>query len=168
MSKFGAKWVFELEEDFEFDLTPFGYEDTGGPYDYLDSKGQCRLTIHVDGRAIIHKGYAWDGCTPKFQLFDILLGIPDGVIHTQTKRPKCYYASLVHDVLYQFLGCDLPINRADADHLFLFYLSRDHFILRSIYFWAVRLFGGIFLRCFTRWKRDYRNQRKEAVSFFVR
>ncbi len=163
MSAFAARWVFVLDEDFEFAVSAGHSHDDQPSYCFRDSRGQRRLTVHGDGRAVIHRGYAWDGCTPKFQFLDLLLGTPDGVTHTRTQKPKCYYASLVHDALYQFLDCGLPLDRAGADRLFLFFLQRDHFALRWIYYAAVRLFGGLFRAGFTRWKRDYRNQKREII-----
>ena len=34
---------------------------------------------------------------------------------TRTGRPKTYYASLHHGVLYQFLLCNIPLARTDVD-----------------------------------------------------
>ena len=88
--------------------------------------------------------YAWDGCTPKFCLLDVLLGVPDGAVDSRTGKVKTYYASLVHDALYQFLDVGLPYNRKDADDFFLCLMEETGFILRQIYYRAVRLFGGSF------------------------
>ena len=49
-----------------------------------------------------HKGYAWDGCSPKFQILDLIFGTHDGAISENTGKAVTYYASMVHDVLYQF------------------------------------------------------------------
>ena len=87
-----------------------------------------------------------------------MIGIPDGMPNPVTKQPKAYFASLVHDALYQFLDAGLPITREQADQLFLELLTRDGFAPRPLYSGAVRLFGGLFRR-FTRWKRSYRGQR---------
>jgi Protein of unknown function (DUF1353) len=75
-----------------------------------------------------------------------------------TRKPKAYYASLLHDVLYQFLDADLPVSRAGADRVFLEILSRDAFAPRALYWAAVRIFGGVFRR-FTRWKRGYKGRK---------
>ena len=74
--------------------------------------------------------------------------------HTQPPdaQPKAYYASLLHDVLYQFLDCGLPLTRAQVDRIFLEILTRDGFAPRWLYYVLVRIFGGGF-RLFTRWKR---------------
>lgn len=103
-----------------------------------------RLVIERDGRITITRGYAWDGCTPKFCLFDILTGVPDGVVHERTGKPKTYFASLIHDALYQFLPDGLPFTRKDADEFFLRLMAESDFSPRWIYWAAVRLFGGLF------------------------
>ena len=44
-----------------------------------------------DGAITVLAGYAWDGCTPKFNFFDVLSGTPDGVVDTRTGRSKTGY-----------------------------------------------------------------------------
>lgn len=72
--------------------------------------------------------------------------MPDGVVHAGTGRPKTYYASLVHDALYQFLPDGLPLKRVDADRFFLRLMEKSEFGPRWIYWIFVRLFGGLFRR----------------------
>jgi len=79
-------------------------------------------------------------------------------MNEHTKKPKAYYASLLHDVLYQFLDADLPLPRAQADRVFVEILTRDRFAPRRAYYAAVRVFGGLFRR-FARWKRAYAGKR---------
>lgn len=87
-------------------------------------------------------GYAWDGCSPKINILDIaLVGTPDGRINVNTGKPVTYYASLLHDVLYQF-GKDAGLDRKEVDRLFLYCLG--DFELRFVYYAAVRIFGGSF------------------------
>ncbi|MGJ8691686.1 MAG: hypothetical protein ACSHW0_04330 [Thalassotalea sp.] len=102
------------------------------------------LEIKDNGDIIIKgthdNGYAWDGCTPKVNCFDlILLGIPDGRKIVNTDKPITYYASLVHDILCQFQQ-DIGIDRKDADKVFLYYLG--DFNLRYFYYAAVRIYGS--------------------------
>ncbi|MBK9115780.1 MAG: hypothetical protein IPM22_09075 [Betaproteobacteria bacterium] len=111
--------------------------------------------IRANGAARVLAGYAWDGCTPKVVVCDVVLGTPDGATHALTGKPKAYYASLLHDALYQFLDADLPMSRKDADQVFLELLTRESFAPRGVYYAAVRAFGGL-SRLFTRWKRGYR------------
>ena len=105
-----------------------------------------RLVVEKGGRIVVMRGYAWNGCSPKFCFFDLLLGTPDGVVDARTGRPKTYYASLVHDALYQFVPDGLPASRRDADRCFLALLAESGFRPRWIYYAAVRVFGGLLRR----------------------
>jgi len=68
-------------------------------------------------------GYAWDGCTPKWNVFDLfLVGTPDGRTIVNTEKPITYYASMIHDILCQFRP-DIGINRKEVDKVFLLYLG---------------------------------------------
>ncbi|MCO6429036.1 DUF1353 domain-containing protein [Nitrosomonas communis] len=158
MSEFAVKWIYVLDKDFSYNIAPYLPQEFSAGCAFEDRTGKRRLEIHPDGTMKVLADYAWDGCTPKFALWDILLGIPDGVPNYQTKKPKAYYASLLHDVLYQFLDADLPISRQSADKIFYELLKRDHFGPRYIYYAAVRIFGGIF-RLITRWKRRYQGKK---------
>ena len=158
MSELALRWVFLLEVDYVYNLRRHLPSSWNEGCAFADRKGHRRLEIHPNGDARIVAGYAWDGCTPKFSLFDIVFGIPDGVPNQVTKKPKAYYASLMHDVLYQFLDANLPLSRAQADRIFLEILTRDRFAPRPIYYAAVRALGGV-ARLFTRWKRSYAGKR---------
>lgn len=158
MSEFAVKWVFVLDADYVYDLRRHLPSDWSEGCAFIDREGHRRLEINPNGDARVPASYAWDGCTPKFSLFDIVFGIPDGIPNQVTKKPKAYYASLMHDVLYQFLDANLPLSRAQADAVFLEILTRDHFAPRPIYYAAVRAFGGV-ARLFTRWKRSYAGKR---------
>lgn len=154
MSAFAVRWIYVLRDDYVYNVRAHLPADWHETRWYLDRNGQPRLEINADGEARVFADYAWDGCTPKVALFDILLGTPDGVPNVHTERPKTYYASLLHDVLYQFLDCELPLSRAGADQVFLELMRRDQFLPAPLYYLAVRTFGGLF-RHFTRWKRRY-------------
>ena len=85
------------------------------------------------------QGYAWDGCTPKINIFDLwLVGTPDGRVIVNTEKPITYYASLIHDILCQFYE-DIGISRKQADKVFLIYLG--DFNLKYLYYFAVRSYG---------------------------
>jgi len=71
---------------------------------------------------------------------------PDGVVHKDTGHPKTYYASLVHDALYQFIPDGLPLGRRHADRFFLLLMAESDFSPRWVYWVAVRVFGGLFRR----------------------
>lgn len=161
MSAKAVKWIFELSADYEYNIRAHLPADFSQACAFVDKDGHRRLEIDADGTARVLAGYAWDGCTPKLFLCDLVIGTPDGVPNAVTRKPKAYYASLLHDVLYQFLWSgDLPVTRAAADRIFLDILTRDDFAPRRLYYLAVRLFGGGFRRL-TGWRRRYAGRRIE-------
>ena len=101
-----------------------------------------------DGAIIIkginRKGYAWDGCSPKFKVKDIYIGIPEAVLNFDTGQSKTYYASLIHDVFYQFSKeIRSFIKRKEVDREFLHILKRDNFRFATLYYFSVRMLGWI-------------------------
>lgn len=109
---------------------------------FEDERGNRWLELHPCGKIRVLKNYAWDGCSPKFFMWDIAIGTPDGIPNYDTKKPKTYLASLVHDVLYQFLDDGVPLKRRDVDQIFLQIMTEHHFAPRRLYYYAVRIFGG--------------------------
>jgi hypothetical protein len=105
------------------------------------------IKIHKGGKIKVKcnnkEGYAWDGCSFKFNFIDITWGTPDGKLDFKTKKPITYYASLLHDVIYQF-KTEIPISRKEADLIFKEILKLHKFKLTKIYYFFVRLFGGIY------------------------
>ncbi|MEM6737714.1 MAG: DUF1353 domain-containing protein [Bacteroidota bacterium] len=108
------------------------------------------LKIEEDGTITIKgsfdRGYAWDGCTPKLNAIHITWGNFDGRLIRHGKgdyKPYTYYASMVHDVLYQYKRC-APITRAEADKIFLYMLKKSGFMWCYVYYIGVRSFGWIF------------------------
>lgn len=96
-----------------------------------------------DNEIKIRKGYAWDGCTPKIKIFDLgYYGTPDGVMNNDG-LPLLYYPSLVHDALYQFKK-EIPLTRRQADGIFAWMAHRTGFKLTMVYYYVIRLFGGLF------------------------
>jgi hypothetical protein len=154
-------WIYILEKNFTYNIGNYFSEPLGQACAFEDSRGNRWLELYPDGRAVILAGYAWDGCTPKWSLFDIPIGVPDGIPNSYTCKPKAYYASLVHDALCQFQNANLPVTRKSADYIFLEILTRDEFALRHIYWAAVRIFGILSFQ-FTRMKRGYKG-RKVAI-----
>ena len=81
---------------------------------YPNKSNPSQTIIEIDGTQLT--GYAWDGCSPKFQLGDLIFGTPDGVIGMNHK-PKTYIASMAHDILYQFrdqlFSAGFPFHRAE-------------------------------------------------------
>ena len=158
MTQLALKWVFVLDGDYAWPSGRSFVEDCA----FEDSSGTRRLEIRKNGEIKVLAGYAWDGCTPKFSLWDICVGTPDGVPNALTKKPKAYYASLLHDALYQFSLQELPApidRRKEIDRIFLDLLGRDRFAPQWVYYWAVRIFGGLFFHRYTRHKRRYKGHR---------
>ena len=109
---------------------------------YPDKLDPSQTIIEINGTRLT--GYAWDGCSPKFQLGDLIFGTPDGVIGINGK-PKTYYASMAHDILYQFRDQLIgKVTRKDADAIFLEQMQKQNFLLAKLYYSAVRMFGGLF------------------------
>jgi hypothetical protein len=158
MTQLALKWVFVLDGDYAWPSGRSFVADCA----FEDSSGTRRLEIRKNGEIKVLAGYAWDGCTPKFSLWDICVGTPDGVPNALTKKPKAYYASLLHDALYQFSIQELPApidRRKEIDRIFLQLLERDGFAPRVVYYWAVRILGGLFFHGYTRHKRRYKGRR---------
>lgn len=102
-----------------------------------------------DGMVVVkgthYKGYAWDGCSPKFKIKDIYIGTAEAVLNFDTGCSKTYYASLIHDVFYQFAQALSPlVKRGEVDREFYLILARDGFRFARLYYIAVRLFGWLF------------------------
>jgi len=134
--------VYRLDQSVTW-ASPHTFEEDMA---FVDKTGKRRLEITRDGRMTVLASYAWDGCTPKFCVLDVVIGVADGVVDSRTGRPKTYYASLIHDALYQYLDDGLPLTRHEADRCFLLLMNRTEFFWRYLYFVAVRLFGSLFRR----------------------
>jgi len=136
-----ARWMYKLPKNHTW-CSPF---TVGRDYAFQDKKGHTRLVISSEGVITVTRGYAWDGCTPKFCFMDLVIGTPDGVVYLGSGFPKTYYASLIHDALYQFLPHGFPLTRKQADQCFLQLMTESEFSLRYIYYIAVRSFGWLTL-----------------------
>ncbi len=154
-----VRWLYRLERNFTWDSKHSISEDLI----FRDKTGAVRLIVEKDGQVTITGGYAWNGCSPKFCVFDIVLGTPEGVVHASTGRPKTYYASLVHDAFYQFLPEGLPLGRRHADLFFLRLLAESEFAPRWVYWGVVRIIGGLVWRG-TRWRRQNRGARQRVAD----
>ena len=134
LKRYSKKYLcYRLEKDFERQL------------DLPDVKA-CRLSPHIDmqsgGKLTIRRGYTWNGCSPKLDIFGMVIGTPEGVLDEVRGVSKTYYPSLVHDVLYQ-LNTAFPeyIQRKQADVIFLQLMKENTFLARWLYYFVVRLFG---------------------------
>jgi hypothetical protein len=100
------------------------------------------VSIAGDGLLTIDAGYRWDGCTPKWAFFDMVFGTPEGILDNASGKSKTYYASLVHDALYQLSTYTFSINeRLIADNLFYTMLREADFKAAVLYHAVVKTFG---------------------------
>jgi len=138
-----SRYVFKLEKNFEYTCKNI---KSVVDLEFKDKKGNLWLTITKSGQLKIKKDYSWDGCSIKINIFDLFwIGTPDGLIDTKTGKPITYYASMVHDSLYQFKhNLNNPFTRKEIDIIFLDILKEAKFKLRYIYYAIVRLVGWIF------------------------
>lgn len=140
--KHGVKWLYRLDTNFSWQSKLNIKQD----YAFKDKDGTVRLILEQGGKITVTGNYAWNGCSPKFCFCDILIGTPEGVVDARTEKPKTYYASLIHDAMYQFITDGLPFTRRDADKCFLLLMQETDFRPRLIYYLVVRLLGGIVWR----------------------
>ena len=140
MSRYDRRiYKFTLEEDYSKKLSVKPLKKLEGKY-----KGKTWLEIYPSGMMIIKNGYSWDGCSPKFYICGKEFGTPDGPINSETQKPETYYASLVHDALYQFKeNIDQYITRKQADKLFYQLMKENSFKFSSLYYFIVRLVGWL-------------------------
>jgi hypothetical protein len=104
--------------------------------------------LSKDGIVIVkgtnYKGYAWDGCSPKLKIRDWYFGTWEAVLNFDTGQSKTYYASLIHDVFYQFAKeVRAFVKRKEVDREFYTILKRDGLRFAKVYYIGVRLFGWI-------------------------
>lgn len=107
------------------------------------------LSLSVEGKVVVkgrhYKGYAWDGCSPKLKIRDIYFGTSEAVLNPDTGQSKTYYASLIHDIFYQFSReLRSQVSRKEVDSEFYRILKRDKFVFARLYYYAVRLIGWVF------------------------
>ncbi len=151
-----VRWLYRLDDNFKWDSEHSISEDLV----FRDKTGRVRLIIEKGGIITVTRGFAWNGCSPKFCVFDILFGTPEGSIHSISGKPKTYYASLVHDALYQFLADDLSVTRRDADRFFLLLLTKYEFAPRWFYWLVVRLLGWLVWRTTRAYRRNHGQAQK--------
>ena len=94
------------------------------------------------GRITIQAGYAWDGCSPTWNLGPLWFGPWDGPL-TSEGKPVTFYATLVHDALCQFRP-DIPnLSKKQTVDLFRSLLVESGaptWMIRT-YPWAIDRFG---------------------------
>ena len=94
--------------------------------------------VKIENQTVtVKEGYSWDGCSPKFKIGNKIIGTPDG------KNDECRFASLYHDVFYQYAR-ELKkqgLIRLMVDYQFFLDLLLEEFRFSQLYYEAVRLFG---------------------------
>jgi hypothetical protein len=138
-------WKFVHEKDYSYRTELLKGRECNFNWLKISKDG----TITVKGS--YYKGYAWDGCTPKFNCLHITWGICDGQLiqhidemtGKKSYKPCTYYASMIHDVIYQYKRC-APVTRKEADMIFYELLKKSGFMWSWIYYAGVRSFGWIF------------------------
>ena len=127
-------YKFKITEDYTYHDTNWNLAEE------FDSQWLRITTNGVITVKVGENGYAWDGCTPKKSVFNlVILGVPDGHVDHRTMKPFTYYASLIHDALYQYLDT-VPVSKAEIDRLFKTMLG--DFKLRHVYYLFVKHLGG--------------------------
>ena len=121
-----GQWPFVLTADVHvrFDLPLFGNVS------FRDKTGR-EWARFVGPVLIIREDYAWDGptCAPKLR--------------------SAMLASLVHDVLYQFLftdGMRCRLTKEDADVALYDIMRLQGSWLRGVFYFAVKTLGGAYLK----------------------
>lgn len=92
------------------------------------------VEIRPTGEMIIKAGYSWDGCSPKYKIFGVIVGIPDG------KYNECRRASCIHDIFCQFIA-DIPVNKETVLGIFGDMLSYSGWKWAKLYTYAVDKLG---------------------------
>lgn len=139
---FAKPYIFKLDEEYQYqsDLTfdqDFVFFDSLHPW----------LSISRDGLITVACNYAWDGCTPKIEIFGMVVGTPDGEVSPCTGKPGTYWASLVHDALCQFQEHpDMPLSRGQIDYIFYQIMVRDEFKHADTYYCVVKKMGALYTK----------------------
>lgn len=128
-------YKFIIKQDYQYPHTGWTLTESFESQ-WLDISTSGTITVKANDN-----GYAWDGCTPKWSFLGLwIAGVPDGHVDYRTGKPYTYYASLVHDALYQYLH-SVPVTKKQIDLLFLKMLG--DFRLRNLYYFCVKHFGGV-------------------------
>lgn len=128
-------WVFKIDGPVEVQTRILGVEFDN---EWLRLIPDGTLTI----KATPQHSFCWDGATPKFNVLDIIIGTPDGVVYPDTGKAKTYYGTLLHDALYQFAPRE-RITRKQADLVMLYEMRKTKFKPRLLYYFTIRMLGWI-------------------------
>lgn len=133
-----AVYLYCIKHDYQYQTA---IKDRSFKSEWFKLEPDGTITI----RGTYKKGYAWDGCSPKIKFKDVYFGTKEAVLNYNTGHSKTYYASLVHDVFYQFSPkLKKFIKRIEVDNEFYSILKRDSFYFAKLYYRVVRCFGWLF------------------------
>lgn len=110
--------------------------DNEDPHEWLKIDNDGTITVKGSRSG----GFAWNGCSPKWNCLQFTWGTPDGRLDYYTEKPITYYASMIHDAIY-FEKSKVNISRKEADVLFKLCLRRAKFMWTWKYFFWVRVVG---------------------------
>lgn len=138
-------YKYTLEQDMEFHLPEYNGEPRR-----IARRSDHKLLAEITSNGVLHiyKGYSWDGCSPKYKVFDrFVIGVWDGVRNDVTGEQKLKYPSLVHDVLCQmFHGIKEDIKFYTRKHIDVIFCNEMKmwgvsFIQRKVYYYFVRMYA---------------------------
>jgi hypothetical protein len=110
--------------------------------DYIEVLKDGTVTVKASNRYPVYT----DGCSPKFLVLGLwVVGTPDGPINCDTGYPQTFWASAIHDILYQALGLH-TLSRKECDQIFKDALSEVGFAWPNTYYYGLRLVGGLYHR----------------------
>ncbi len=130
----GGRYRFCLTADLAVDL------GLGLNGNHVLRDGETDWAILRGDILTIFEGYAFDGCSPAWQIFGRWFGTP-------TPR-KAVAAAAVHDCLRGYLGLDcLHYTRKDTDDVFWNMLKAEGFPMGGVYHGAVAgPIGSLYIR----------------------
>ena len=125
------RWRYKLEEDFTYYSDHLRGIEFISPWAVIDK-----------GTITVYKGYARDGVTPAYYFLGFWWGVWDGPKGKDGKVTS-WKATLVHDVLCQFIGLIKDIKKEDTVGVFkdLLEMNDSPKFMCSIYPWFVDHFG---------------------------
>ena len=143
MKKKSSLWKFRLRDAliYKTGIDPRFDQSQYDTVFFADYRGKLWLSIGIDGTITVEPGYAWDGCSPKWQIGWLQFGTPDGAPNPKTGYPYTYYASCLHDALLQWADeAKMPYTREQIDLIFYEKLRLDAFPAADLYYNAVSLY----------------------------
>ena len=116
---------FKSTENISYDISKY----YNGPD--VDFKSRRVVGYIRSGILTILPNFIWDGCTPKFRIFGIIVGVPD--------FKKTYRASAIHDFLINYQAVH-GLSRKLIDMIFEDVLRSESFKLTFLYAGAVHTY----------------------------